>query len=101
MHDPDRLRAKVLQDLRQRLHPLSREHPDHLPLHPGRIGEWAEQIEDRSRGELGPGRADILHRGMMGWREHEADPGFLDTAADLLGLQIDLHAERSQYVGGA
>ena len=101
VHHPDRLRAEVLQDLRQRLHPLPREHADHLPLDAGRIGERTEQVEDRSRRELGPGRTDILHRGMMRGREHEADAGFLDAAADLLGPQIDLHAERGQHVGGA
>ena len=57
VHHPDPLGAEVFQDLRQRLRPLLGEHADHLPPHAGRVGERAEQVEDRARAELGAGRA--------------------------------------------
>ena len=51
----------------------ARKHAEELPLHAGRVGERAEQIEDGARAELDPRRPDMLHRGVMSRREHEAD----------------------------
>ena len=93
--------AEVLQHLRQRLHPLPREYADHLPLDAGRIGQRPQQVEDGSGGEFDAGRADILHRRMMRRREHEADAGLGDAAADMIGRDVDLDAQRGQYVGGS
>ena len=96
------LGAEILQHLGERLDPLAREHADHLALHAGRIGERAEQIEDRAGAEFDPGRADILHRRMMRRREHEADAGLADAARRRpVRRQLDLDAERAQHVGGA
>src|SRR5665647_2279402 len=64
MHDPDGFGAEILQHLRQRLHPLPRKYPDHLPFDAGRIGQRSQQIEDRACRQLDAGRADVLHRGM-------------------------------------
>src|SRR5881392_3254040 len=87
--------------MRQWLDPGLGEDAGDLALDPGRIGKGAEQIEDRPRAKLDARWADMLHRGMMRWREHEAAARFLDAAADLLRRQIDLHAKRRQHVGRA
>src|SRR5262249_58122904 len=95
------LRPEIPEHVRERLDPLAREHADHLPFDPGRIGQRAEQIEYRAGAELDPGWSDILHRWMVGGREHEADAGLADAAADRFGRQLDLDAERAENVGGA
>ena len=70
-------------------------------LTPAGLDSGPKQIEDRARGQFDAGRADVLHRGVVRWREHEADAGFLDAAADLFGLDVDLDPERCQHVGRA
>ena len=99
VHHPHALGAEIFQNLRQRLRPLLGENPDHLPAHAGRVGERAEQVEDRARAKLGTGRPDILHRRVMRRREHEADPSLGDAARDPFRRQIDIDAERGKHVG--
>ena len=101
MHHPGPFGAEIFKHLRQRLGPLLGEHANHLAAHAGRVGERSEQVEDRAGAELDAGRPDILHRRMMRRREHEADAGLADAVPDLLGRQVDIDAQRRQYVGGA
>ena len=77
------------------------EHPHDLIFHPGRIGEGTKQIEDGARAELGPHLGDMAHGGMMGRREHEAEPARLDRARDRVRLARDIDAERGEHVGRA
>ena len=70
-----------------------------FPVIPGI--EAAGTVDAAPGGEFEPGRADVLHRGMMRGREHESDSGLLDAAAYALGRQFDVHAESAQHIGGA
>ena len=43
----------------------------------------------------------MFHRGMIGLREEEADPGLLQTALGCRRFEIDADAERLQHIGAA
>ena len=100
VHDPDVVRAEILQHLCQWLHPLPREHTDHLARDASRVRQRPEQVEDRAGGEFDAGRADILHRRVVRRREHEADAGLAHTLPDLIRRDVDPDAERGQHVSG-
>ena len=101
MHHVGGFAPEIVEHLRQRLDPLLGKDPDHLALDAGRVRQRTEQVEDRARAELDARRPHMLHRGMMRGREHEADAGAGDAAADVIGGNIDAHAERGEHVGGA
>jgi hypothetical protein len=61
----------------------------------------AEEVEDGADADLSAGGADVLHRGVEGLREHEADACGVDAAGDLLRCEVDLRAERFEDVGTA
>ncbi len=52
MDEPDALRAEIAQHLGHRPQPGRRKHADQLPFDAGRVGQRAEQVEDRARAEL-------------------------------------------------
>jgi hypothetical protein len=43
----------------------------------------------------------MAHGGVVGGREHEADAGLADAAADALRAQFEVDPEGSESVGGA
>src|SRR3954451_19352165 len=98
---PNSFRAEIFQNLRPRLHPVPREHADPLSLDTGRIRQGTKQVEDRSGCEFDAGWTDVLHGGMVSWREHEADPGLLHAPRDLFRPKLDLDAERGQDISCA
>ena len=55
--------------------------PSNWRLHARRIGQRAEQVENRPRAKFDPRRADMAHGRMMRRREHEADAGLADAGA--------------------
>ncbi len=87
--------------MRHRLHPLARKSADHLALDAGRVRQRPKQVEDGAGAEFDPRRADVLHGRVMRGCEHETDAGVADASAHLLGVEIDLDAERLQHVGGS
>ena len=89
VHDPGMLAAEPAQHLRHRLDPFRREHADQLALDAGRVGQRAEQIEDRARAELDPGRADMAHGAVMARRHQEADAGLPERALHQRHVAID------------
>ena len=62
MHEPHSFRAEIAQHLRERFEPALREDAEHLIFDAGRIGERAEEIENRSGAELRPDRRRMAHR---------------------------------------
>ena len=52
---------------------------EHVAPRAGRVRLRAEKVEHRADAELGARRADMLHRRVMGRREHEADAGLGDA----------------------
>ena len=99
------LRAEVFQHTTgQRLHPLPRKTrrpfcrvtPAGLDSGPRRL----KIVRVASSARVGP--TFFIMAGWCGWREHEADAtGFMDAAADLLGLDVDLDPERRQRTSAA
>ena len=77
---------------------------EHAHQHVGcarRIGQRPEDVEDGAHAQFLADRGNVLHRRMVVGREHEADAGFLETLADLLGRQHDVGAERLEHIGRA
>ena len=71
---------------------------EQLPLGTGRVGERAEDVEDRADADLSARRAGVAHRGVQRLREQEADAGLVDAAADVGGVQRDVDPERLEHV---
>ena len=69
-----------------------------MPFGARRIGERAEQIENRANPQFARIGADIFHRRMVVGREHKADANFVNTARNRFGRKIQMHAERFQNV---
>ncbi len=63
-----------------------------------RISKWPKQIEDRRHADLTPYRRGVPIRRVKLRREAEADSDLGDAARDLVGVQVDAHAERFQRV---
>src|SRR5882762_3327052 len=101
VHHISAVGAEVLEHVGERLDPLARKHPDHLAFHAGRVRQRPQQVEDGSGAELDACRADMLHGRMMCRREHESDPGGLDTGTDRFRRDIYLDTKGGEDVGGA
>ena len=93
--------AEALQHAHLDADEVGMEHAEQLVRRAGRIGERAQDVEDRPHAELLAHRRRVLHRAVVRRREHEADAGLRDRLRDLLGLQHDVGAERLQHVGAA
>ena len=81
--------------------PVDLRHADQLKLGPGGIGERPQQIEDRAKAELLANRRGVFHRPVQQRGEAETDADFVDAAANLLGRQLQVDAERFEDVGRA
>ena len=66
-----------------------------------RVGQRAEDVEDRAHAHFAAHRRHRLHSRMVDRCEHEADADFLDAGRDLFRLQFDRRAERLEHVGAA
>src|SRR5271170_2075252 len=67
----------------------------------GGIHQRAQKIEDRGNAQRRAGGGDEFHGGMMVPGEGEADVGFGQASAEMLGRQFQVQAEFFQDVGGA
>src|SRR3712207_9027131 len=80
------------------------EHPgvrdaDELARRPGRVGERAEEVEDRADGQLLADGDDVARRAVMGGGEHEAEAGLVDAALDRKSTRLNSsHANISYAV---
>ena len=83
------------------LHPFRREHADELALRAGRVRQRPEQVEDRARAELDPGRRDVAGGAVMARRHQKADADLPQARAHDRQVGIDIDAERGQHVGRA
>jgi hypothetical protein len=74
---------------------------DQLAPRAGRVGQRAEEVEDRPHRQLAAHR-DHEARGLMMRRgEHEAEAGLVDAAGDRVGAEVDARAHRLEHVGAA
>ena len=74
--------------------------PEQLPGGAGRVGQRPEEVEDRADAELLADRDDVLHSGVVGRGEHEAERSPRRSARPAPG-QLDSNPERLEEVGGA
>src|SRR5205085_1869408 len=68
-------------------------HAEHLVACLGWIGEWAKNVEDGTNADFTASRANVLHSGMVGGSEHEAEADLLDAACHLLWAEVDACAK--------
>ena len=77
------------------------EHAGELAAHPGRVGQRAEQVEDRAGAELDARPGGVAQRRVVARREQEGAMGGAQDAGQPLQRHVDVHAERGQHVGPA
>ena len=79
MHHHHVAAAEALQHAGLDADQIGMEHAHHLVLRPGRVGERAQQVEQRAHAQLAPHRRGVLHGAVEVGREHEADADFVDA----------------------
>ncbi len=75
--------------------------PEQLDGRAGRIDARPQQIHDRPHFELPPDQRGVLHPGVVGGREQEAEAGLVEQRSGLGWIDLDLRAERLQHIGRA
>jgi hypothetical protein len=78
---PGALGAEAGERLGHRAQPAGVEGAGHLALHPARVRQRAEQVEDGARAELDPGAAGVAQRRMVARRHQEQDAASAITGA--------------------
>src|SRR5271154_4259373 len=63
-----------------------------------RVADRAHEIEDGADSELAPERRDLLERGMIRRREDVTASGDGEASLQTVGVAVDLHAHRFEYV---
>ena len=74
---------------------------DQLAAGPGRVGQRAQEVEDRAHGQALAHRHHVLHGRVVAGGEHEAEADLLDARGHLLRRQVDARAQRLEHVGRA
>ena len=95
------LAAEADQGLGDRLLEVAVGDAEELALGAGRVGQRAEEVEDRAHRQLLADRDDVRGRLVVLRGEHEAEADLVDAGRDLLGRQLDRHPERLEHVGRA
>ena len=93
MDDPGPVGAQAFQDLGQRLQPFAVEDSEHLTLHPGRIGQRSDQIENRADPQLAPRCRDVTHGSMMPRRHQKGDTQFIEAAFTEVDRWLEINPE--------
>src|SRR5690606_22704565 len=93
--------TQPVQYLGSTRHPTAFEHPHELDVGVGRVGQRAEDVEQRSRAEF-PSWHNRMPRGaMMGRREHETHAAVTNAGGDLGGREVDTCTGSFQDIGTA
>ncbi len=98
MHDPGVLGAETPEHLGHRPHPFGRKHADQLAARHCRAGQWPEQVEDRPRAELDPGRRDMAGGTVMARRHQKAEADLPQALPHDREVRVDIDAERGQHI---
>src|SRR5215207_10736943 len=98
MHEHRVATAEDLQHARQFLGDVRVADADQLVTRSGGISKRAEDVEDRADSHLTAGGPDESHGGMERGRIHEADANRVNTRADLVWSQLDVHTESFEQV---
>ena len=101
VHDERAVRSELQQRFRDRPHERRRVNADDLRAGTGGVRQRAEHVEHGTRSELPSDRGGVLHRRVVGLREHEAEAELVDRAGDALRLELEVEAERLEHVGRA
>ena len=101
VHDEAALQTEGDQRVRHQFRRVLRGGAHQLRAGAGRIGQRTQQIEDRPHLEIDPHRLRVLHGGVHGGGEQEADAHLADRPRGLLRRDRDSDAQRLQQVGAA
>ena len=101
VHDEGAARTELYEDIRDHRHEGGVVDADDLAARPGRVGQGAEHVEDRTRGELAAHRCGVTHRWVVEGREHESEPELVDRAGNRLGGELEIEAELLEHIRGA
>ena len=87
VHDPGGLMPQRRERFRHRAGPVGGKHAGQLPPHACRIGERAQQVEDRAGAEFDPRAGGVAHRRVMARGEQEDAAGLRQDrwAGDSIG----------------
>ena len=96
-----RLGAEALQRPRLDADQIGMEHAHQDVGRTGRVGQRAEDVEDRAHAELAAHRRDVFHRRVVIRRKHEAQAGLGNALRYRRRRQRQVHAQCFQHVGTA
>ena len=99
VNEPGMGRTEVAQRFRHGPEPLRIIYASELPADLGRIGERAEQVEDRARTQLDARACGMAEGGMVPGREQEDAAGLLHHGRQAVKRNVHVHAQRRQHVG--
>ena len=74
--------------------------PKDLCLCPGRVGQRAEDIEDRPAPQFLPYRHDMAHGGVMVWCKEECDTDLFDDLCLVRRINCEVHAKCREHICG-
>ena len=97
----DVVAPQALQDARLDAHQVGVENAHDLVARARGIGQGTEDVEDGANAQLAPHRRRMLHRAVVGGREHEADTDLVDALGHLARVQSEVRTERLENVGAA
>ena len=98
MHDPGGFGAEFFQRVRHRLDPGGGIDAEQLVIGRGRVGQRAQQIENRADAQLLPHGRDMAHGRMKARRHQETDAALAQAALQHRNFGIDIDAQRRQHV---
>ncbi len=101
MHDQRMSGSQPLQGVHQLLGDDRVGDAEDLPIRARRVAQRPEDIEDGADAEFAARPGRVLHRGVEGLREHEADADFVEALPNLLRSEVDPGAQRLEDIGAA
>jgi len=87
-------RAEACERHRDEFRPAFVVHAEELSRCAGRVGEGAEEVEDRRESKRLPRPGSVAHRGVVLHRETKAHAHFFKTPRLNLRTGFDVHTER-------
>lgn len=101
VNDQRVLNPERVQSLGDRAQVRNRGHAHDLPPHPGRVREWADEVEDRTKTEFPTQRGQLPEGRVVPRCEQEPETGLRYAPGGDFGGSVDPNAQRFEHIGTA